>query len=77
MRAQFNCGIMLKNGDGVPVNLPLAYYYLCLASSNKDLDDMQLDAKNRLLKSFCNQFGQSGFANLAGTQNCYSRTPAE
>ncbi len=41
---QFNCGIMLKNGDGVPVNLPLAYYYLCLASSNKDLDDMQLDA---------------------------------
>ena len=41
---QFNCGIMLKNGDGTPVNLPHAYYYLCLASSNKDLDDMQLDA---------------------------------
>lgn len=41
---QFNCGIMLKNGDGTPVNLPLAYYYLCLASSNKDLDGMQLDA---------------------------------
>lgn len=43
--SQFNCGILYRNGDGVPRNLETAYVYLSLAAINKqDLDDVTQDA---------------------------------
>lgn len=43
--AQFNLGIILLKGyaNGF-VNYPLAYYYLCLTTINKDLDEMAQEA---------------------------------
>lgn len=42
--AQFNAGIILLRGYGVPKNAMLAYYYLCLATMNEGLDEMAQDA---------------------------------
>lgn len=43
--AQFNVGVILLRGyaNGV-TNYPLAFYYLCLATLNPDLDEMAQDA---------------------------------
>lgn len=43
--AQFNLGVILLRGyvNGV-TNYPLAFYYLCLATLNPDLDEMAQDA---------------------------------
>lgn len=43
--AQFNLGVILLRGyvNGV-TNYPLAFYYLCLATLNSDLDEMAQDA---------------------------------
>jgi TPR repeat protein len=43
--AQFNLGVILLKGyaNGV-TNYPLAFYYLCLATLNPDLDEMAQDA---------------------------------
>lgn len=42
--AQFNAGVILLRGYGVPKNPALAYYYLCLATINEGLDEMAQDA---------------------------------
>ncbi len=42
--AQFNTGIMLKNGQGTPVSVKKAYQFLDLAAHNLDLGDMREDA---------------------------------
>lgn len=42
--AQFNVGIMLKNGHGTKVSMKEAYKYLDLAANNSDLGDMRKDA---------------------------------
>lgn len=43
--SQFNCGIMLKNGDKTPTDLEDAFVYLALAALNtEDLDDLTHDA---------------------------------
>lgn len=43
--SQFNCGIMLKNGEKTPKDLEEAFVYLALAALNrKDLDDLTEDA---------------------------------
>jgi len=42
--AQFNTGIMLKNGEGIPVSLERAYQMLDLAAHNPDLEEMSQDA---------------------------------
>ncbi|MBY0281754.1 MAG: sel1 repeat family protein [Alphaproteobacteria bacterium] len=42
--AQFNAGIMLKNGEGNPVSLKQAYEMLDLAAHNPDLGEMSHDA---------------------------------
>lgn len=42
--AQFSAGVLLQNGDAGFVNLLMSFYYLCLASINIDLGDLQKDA---------------------------------
>ncbi|MBY0462568.1 MAG: hypothetical protein K2Q34_05255, partial [Alphaproteobacteria bacterium] len=42
--AQFNAGIMLKNGEGTSVSLKRAYQMLDLAAHNPDLGEMSQDA---------------------------------
>jgi TPR repeat protein len=43
--AQFNVGVILLKGYANEVtNYPLAFYYLCLATLNPDLDEMAQDA---------------------------------
>ena len=42
--AQFNAGVILLRGYAGPTNYELAFYYLCLATMNKGLDEMAQDA---------------------------------
>lgn len=52
--AQFNVGIMLKNGQGTTASPKKAYQFLDLAAHNPDLGEMQEDAayyRDRLPKS--------------------------
>lgn len=42
--AQFNAGIMLKNGEGTPLSLKRAYQMLDLAAHNPDLGEISQDA---------------------------------
>jgi TPR repeat protein len=46
--AQFNAGVLCKNGVDVPQDFQKAKYYLTLASQNKDLGPLQQDALNLL-----------------------------
>lgn len=46
--AQFNAGVLCKNGTEVPYNLKKAQHYLTLASQNEDLGALQQDALNLL-----------------------------
>ena len=43
--SQFNCGILYKNGEKIPLDLEKAFYYLTLAVQNRqDLDELADDA---------------------------------
>lgn len=42
--AQFNAGVILLRGYAGEPNIPLAYYYLSLATMNEGLDEMAQDA---------------------------------